>query len=133
MVNGGWRRCQHRSNYFFLITRTDISRPRVPLKVEKFRYVKGTDRSQFRNDLAQSPLETDPSDYADVLVALYNATLLGLLNEHAPERKKVVPDRTNSAWIDEAVIWRSRLGGARKDRQEKWPSCSHRAIQTGKK
>ena len=82
--------------------------------------------------LLSLPLVTDPPDDVDNLVDLCNATLLDLLNKHVPERKKVVPDSTNSAWIDEAVIWRSRLGGARKDRPEKWPSCSHRAIQTGK-
>ena len=30
--------------------------------------------------------------------------LLGLLNKHAPEKEKVVPDRPSSPWINEAVI-----------------------------
>ena len=47
---------------------------------------------------------TDPPDDADDLVDLYHANLLDLLNKHKPEREQVVPDRTNSAWIDEAVI-----------------------------
>ena len=47
---------------------------------------------------------TDPPDDVDDLVDLYHANLLDLLNKHKPEREQVVPDRTNSAWIDEAVI-----------------------------
>ena len=35
---------------------------------------------------------------------LYNATFLGLLNKHASEKEKVVPDRPKSPWISEAVI-----------------------------
>ena len=63
----------------------------------KCRRVKGIDKSQFRDDLAQSPLVTDPSNNIDNLVDLYNATLLDLLNKHAPEGEKVVPACTNSA------------------------------------
>ena len=29
---------------------------------------------------------------------------MGLLNKHAPEKEKVVPDRPSSPWINEAVI-----------------------------
>ena len=48
---------------------------------------------------------TDSLDDVDNLVDLYDATLLDLLNKRASEREKVVPDRTNSALIDAAVIW----------------------------
>ena len=50
------------------------------------------DRSLFRADIAQSPLVTGSPDGAGDLLDLYNATLLGLLNKHAPEKEKVVPD-----------------------------------------
>ena len=43
-------------------------------------------------------------DGVDDLLDLYNATLLGLLNKHAPEKEKVLPDRPSSPWINEAVI-----------------------------
>ena len=80
---------------------TDLSRPRVPRKVVKCRNVKGIDRSLFRADIAQSPLVIGSPDGVDDLLVLYNATLLGLLNKHAPEKEKVVP---SSPWINEAVI-----------------------------
>ena len=70
----------------------------------KCRNVKGTDRSLFRADIAQSPLVIGSPDRVDDLLDLYNATLLGLLNKHAPEKEKVVPDRPSSPWINEAVI-----------------------------
>ena len=43
-------------------------------------------------------------DGVDDLLDLYNATLLGLLNKHAPEKEKDVSDRPSSPWINEAVI-----------------------------
>ena len=89
------------SDHFLLTIGTDLSRPQV---VVKCRNVKGIDRSLFRADIAQSPLVAGSPDGVDDLLDLYNATLLGLLNKHAPEKKKVVPDRPSSPWINEAVI-----------------------------
>ena len=89
------------SDHFLLTIGTDLSRPRVPRKVVKCRNVKGIDRSLFRADIVQSPLVIGSPDGVD---DLYNATLLGLLNKHAPEKEKVVPDRPSSPWINEAVI-----------------------------
>ena len=92
------------SDHFLLTIGTDLSRPRVPRKVVKCRNVKGIDRSLFRADIAQSPLVIGSPDGVDDLLDLYNATLLGLLNKHAPEKEKVVPDHPSSHWINEAVI-----------------------------
>ena len=92
------------SDHFLLTIGTDFSRPRVPRKVVKCRNVKGIDRSLFRADIAQSPLVIGSPDGVDDLLDLYNATLLGLLNKHASEKEKVVPDRPSSPWINEAVI-----------------------------
>ena len=92
------------SDHFLLTIGTDLSRPRVPWKVVKCRNVKGIDRSLFRADIAQSPFVTGSPDGVDDLLDLYNATLLGLLNKHAPEKEKVVPYHPSSPWIGEAVI-----------------------------
>ena len=81
------------SDHFLLTIGTDLSRPRVPRKVVKCRNVKGIDRPLFRTDIAQSPLVTGSPDGVGDLLDLYNATLLGLLKKHAPEKDKVVPDR----------------------------------------
>ena len=40
------------------------------------------------------PLVICSPDGVDDLLDLYNTTLLGLLNKHAPEKEKVVPDRS---------------------------------------
>ena len=61
---------------------------------------------------------TDPPDDVDDLVDLYNATLLDLLNKHEQEGEKVVPDRTNSAWIEEAVI-RAKQARRRAERKKR--------------
>ena len=47
---------------------------------------------------------TGSPDGVDDLLDLYNATLLGLLNKHAPEKEEVVPHHPSSPWISEAVI-----------------------------
>ena len=119
------------SDHFFLVIGTDLSKPRVIRKAVKCRNVRGIGGSQFLDDLAQSPplppppTRTPPTPYnrhsRDVndLVDLYNASILGLLNKHAPEREKVVPDSINSAWTDEAVIRakQSRRCAQRKKRK----------------
>ena len=85
------------SDHLILLTiGTDLSRPRVPRKVAKCAKVKGIDRSLFRADIAQYPLVAGSPDGVDDLPDLYNATLVGLLNKHAPEKEKVVPDRPSS-------------------------------------
>ena len=91
-------------DHILLMIGTNLSRSRVPRKVVKWRNVKGIDRSLFQADIAQSPLVTGSPDGVDDLLNLYNATLLGLLNKHAPEKEKVVPDRPSSPWLNEAVI-----------------------------
>ena len=92
------------SDHFLLTVATDLSRPRVARKVVTCRNVRAIDRPQFRGDLAQSPLVTNSPEDVDDLADLYHSTLLQLWNKHAPEKEKVVPDRTNSPWIDEAVV-----------------------------
>ena len=108
------------SDHFLLTIGTDLSRPRVPRKVVKCRTVKSIDRSLFRADIAQSPLVIGSPDGVDDFLDLYNATILGLLNKHAPEKEKVVPDRPSSPWISEAVIKaKQATGGARNERNGK--------------
>ena len=65
------------------------------------------------------------------LLELYNTTLLGLLNKHAPE--KVVPNHPSSPWISQADI---KAKKARRHAEwKKWKTSfvsSHWDIQTGK-
>ena len=42
------------------------------------------------------PIVIGSPDDVDDLFELYNTTFLGLLNKHAPEKEKVVPDRPSS-------------------------------------
>ena len=82
------------------------------------RKVKGIDGSQLRDNLAGSPLVTEPPDVVDDLVDLCYATLLDLWNKHGPEREKVVLDLTSSAWTDEAVI-RAKQAKRRAERKKR--------------
>ena len=106
------------SDHILLTIGTNLSRSRVPHRVVKCRNVKGIDRSLFQADIAQSPLVTGSPDGVDDLLNLYNATLLGLLNKHAPEKEKVVPDRPSSPWLNEAVIKAKQA--RRRAERKKW-------------
>ena len=46
--------------------------------------------------LSPPPIVIGSPDDVDDLFDLYNTTFLGLLNKHAPEKEKVVPDRPSS-------------------------------------
>ena len=82
--------------------------------------------------LLSLPLVTYPPDDVDDLVALYNATLLDLLNKHAPEREKPVPDRTNSAWIDETVIWAKQARRRAERKKQKTGLVVHMGVRNNR-
>ena len=107
------------SDHFLVTLGTDMSRPRVPRKVIKCRNLSDIDMNQFRNDLLKSSLIRGPPDDPNALVSLYNSVLSGLLDLHAPETVKTVPDRPNSEWFNDDMLIekRSRRRAERKKRK----------------
>ena len=53
--------------------------------------------------------EIRAAQHADDLLDLYNATLLGLVIKHAPEKEKVVPNRPSSVDGDDDELMLSVL------------------------
>jgi hypothetical protein len=92
------------SDHFLVLTETDFSRPRAERVVVRSRDMRGIDRSKFESDLLASPLFNSPPDDVDSLVDLYNTVLRDLLDDHAPEKERVVPNRPSSPWLNEEIL-----------------------------
>lgn len=118
------------SDHFLLTIETKFSRPRPPRKVIRCRNVKAIDRSQFRADLFSSALVTDDFSSVDDLVDSYNILLSGLLDRHAPEKEKRVPDRPMSPWFNEDVIQAKQTRRRAERKMRKTGLTVHREIYT---
>jgi hypothetical protein len=94
----------HMSDHFLVLIETDFSRPRAERVVVKSRDMRGIDRSKFKADLLSSPLIISPPDDVNSLVDLYNTVLRDLLDDHAPETERVVPNRPSSPWLNEDIL-----------------------------
>ena len=57
----------------------------------------------FRHELCQYWLVQSPLFDVEEAVTLYSETLLTLLDKHAPETKKLIPDRPDIAWYNTDV------------------------------
>ena len=93
----------HLSDHYLVTVGTDMSRPRVPRVTVKGRNLKDIDLAQLRNDLLSSNLVSNPPTDVDELANAYNTTLANLLDMHAPEVERTVPNRTTSEWFNEDV------------------------------
>jgi hypothetical protein len=92
------------SDHFLVTIATDLSRPRALRTTMLCRNLKSIDRLQFRDDLIRSPLiENADIDSVESLVDTYNTVLTDILNRHAPEKEKVVPNRSQAPWINDSV------------------------------
>ena len=52
------------------------------------------------HDVSQSSLLQSPLSDREELVTFYHETLLTLPHKHAPETKKLIPDRPDTAWYN---------------------------------
>ena len=70
------------SDHFTIRCDLDFKKPRLERKRFTYRNVKAIDTDLFKEDIAQSPLTSDPSDDVTQLVNLYNSELLSILDRH---------------------------------------------------
>lgn len=106
------------SDHFLVQLELDMSRSRVPRVTLKRRNIKAINRDQFRDDLANSSLVTDPPDDIEDLVNLYNKVLTELLEKHAPEVSKRVPERPLAPWMNDNIL-RARQARRRAERKKR--------------
>ena len=86
------------SDHFLVTVTTNMSKPRLQRQKVRCRNIKGTDTDAVCPYLSQHSLVQSPRSDVQELVTLYNETLLTLLEKHAPETKKFIPDHPDTAW-----------------------------------
>jgi len=72
--------------------------PPKPAILHTFRRIKSIDIQSFCKDIASSALVTNPPTALPDLVALYNNTLLAILDKHAPVQSKLIASAKSNPW-----------------------------------
>jgi hypothetical protein len=83
-----------------------------------YRNLKAINRQAFREDLEKSALLQSPPEDVDELVETYNSVLTTLLDKHAPQKTKTLPDRAHAPWINEDVL-KARQARRRAERAKR--------------
>ena len=100
------------SDHFVISLLTDFTKPRNEKKTILCRNLKGINKEKFCEDLKNSNLVKNPPSDLEDLTRLYDETLSGLLDCHAPLRQKTVVIREDFDFFD------STLREAKKKRKE---------------
>ena len=98
------------SDHAFVICQLHIPKPSTITKKINYRKYKEIDTSKFEDDIKQSCLylvtemtcDDDPSAI-DEVVAQYNSTLRKILDDHAPEKSKIITMKPIVPWITEQI------------------------------
>ncbi len=93
--------------------------PMRPVKAVEFRKLKSIDFASFCNDLSRSSFFASPVTNCQEAVIEYNATLSGVLDDHAPLIRRCFTVRPDNPW-DSEEIHSSRRCVRRSERRWKW-------------
>ena len=75
-------------------------------KEVSYRKLKSIDLQELRDDISDSPLISavhDAGHDLESLLALYNTTLIGLLDKHAPLKTRTITIRPSAPWYTENI------------------------------
>ena len=90
-----------------LAVRCFLSLPKTAFERKEIQYrkLKSVDISLFRSDLSNAFLKNSICHDTDVSLAVqeYNSILTGLLDKHAPVKKRVLTLRPNAAWYTDDI------------------------------
>ena len=90
-----------------LAVRCCLSLPKTAFERKEIQYrkLKSVDISLFRSDLSNAFLKTSICHDTDVSLPVqeYNSILTGLLDKHAPVKKRVLTLRPNAAWYTDDI------------------------------
>lgn len=92
-------------------------KPNAKKKTITYRKLNDIDMDSFLKDLTASQLCTNPPNDLDQLVEMYNDTLGGLLESHAPLQTKQVKVRSQAKWFDEEIL---AARCCRRKAEKKW-------------
>ena len=82
------------------------------------RKLKLVDWVAFKQDVQKLALVVSPADTLDVLISQYNDIMAGMIDKHAPTKRKRVRRRPRSPWYSEE-IWRTKQERHRLERQRR--------------
>jgi hypothetical protein len=94
-----------------------MKKPTPSSRTVKYRKYKTIDLDNFKADIKNSELYTDPKDNLDDMMCQYNMVLAELLNKHAPIQEKDIKVRSEAPWYTDCI--RSEKQKRRKY-EKKW-------------
>ena len=88
-----------------LAVRRLLSLPKTAFERKEIQYrkLKSVDISLFRSELSDAFLKNNICHDTDACVQEYNSILTGLLDKHAPVKKRVLTLRPNAAWYTDDI------------------------------
>ncbi|XP_072039182.1 uncharacterized protein [Amphiura filiformis] len=95
----------------------NIARPGLSVKHVESRRLRGVDTDAFIDDIRASPLLSAPAPDLESLVKEYSSSLTGVLNTHAPLRKRTVMLRPHAPWYSDAL---REAKQEKRRRERKW-------------
>lgn len=105
-----------------------LTQPPLPREEQVYRKTKSIDHNAFAQDLMHSALIRSPTSDLDGLVMQYNDVLAGILEKHAPLKKRTVCIRPNSAWHNSHVVEAKKLCRRLERRWRHTKSLSDRIV-----
>lgn len=110
------------SDHAFISFHVNIPRPSIQKKLVSYRAIKKIDKITFGHDLhnlVQSLSSSSVTNNLSVqeLASQYDATLLKLLDKHAPLKSKVISPRVPVAWFDDSC---KQLKAAVRKQEKIW-------------
>ena len=116
------------SDHFVVSLSTDFSKPRTGKKTILCRNLKGVNKEKFSEDLKNSLLVSNPPSNLSDLSNLYNDTISGLLDTHAPLKSRTITEREDFEFFDSAC---REAKEKRRDSEKVWRKSGleiHRQI-----
>ena len=86
-----------------------LDKPPLPVEELTYRKTKSIDHEQFERDLKASPLLCSPSTSLEDLVCQYDMVLAGLLEKHAPLKRRTITVRQSNPWHSKDIIDAKKL------------------------
>ena len=105
------------SDHLSVICTLQTIKPAFQKKEITYRKVKNINIENFCEDIHSSALFSDPSDDPETCYDQYCTVLRDLMNNHAPERKKVVVIRPMVSWYNEDITSEKQK---RRQLERKW-------------
>ena len=96
------------SDHFSVLTTVRAHKPSLPLKTINYRPLKRLNIEEFTKDLIDSPFVSLPSDDLDSLLRQYDASVLSVLDKHAPICRRTFILRPYNPWYSNTIAAQRR-------------------------